>query len=661
MNILQEIFSEQFIYALGWTLIHSLWQGALIGLIIAILIIFMYKYTARLRYFIYSISLFLFAGIAVLTFISAFNSFEPENTKSAKTLPAGINIYTEMNEQDTGVNESSSSGSLYHLMERTVDYVKVNIPFFVAVWMLGMLMMFLRFLGGYALVRRYRCQLVKPVMGDWERKFRELAGQIGISKNVRLLESALVKVPMAIGYLKPVVLIPLGALNGIPARQMEAIFVHELAHIRRRDFLMNMIQSLLEVVFFYHPVVWWLSKNIRIERENICDDIAITLTGNTMEFAKALTKIQEINLGPHGLAAGLGGKNKNRLLNRIRRLTGKPRLQSGFTEGFIAAAILVISLISLTAAAMVTYPADKIVKPESGFTETSLEMPVAYFVSPDDARPDTVTKKEQKEKQQLAPQEIAERKVIIASDTTNLSAEEKEKIRAVKKKIEAEMMAVEAEIEAFRKEFEAADAYTKAIEHDWQQFEFQAKRTLPHIYLSLDSLLVNGDDSLLRYYRMPEKYIFLTDSIQKLYLNKASEHYADFDQVYSDLEKHHSDINRQIAELQKLQNMSKYQQFFDQENFYPIAPEYVPGPILIHHENDMFIPRTKRIITDELHEDGLIHRGREYIILIGKKQMLINGEKQSRSTYKKYRRLLDSIDEYPDTTEDKELKFFITI
>ena len=428
MNALEQMFSEQFMYALGWTLLHSLWQGALIGLIVAVTIVLLHRYTARLRYFINSISLFALAALAVVTFFTSYATYRPDQPVRYDQGDYGIYMAP-----DKALAEESSpaveSLSLSYLVDETAAYCREHIPLFVMIWLLGMFAMMLRFLGGYALVRRYRSHRVKPVIGDWEQKFRELARRIKVNRNVRLLESALVRVPMAIGYLKPVVLLPLGALNGVPAQQMEAILVHELAHIRRRDYLMNIIQSLLEVIFFYHPVVWWLSKNIRIERENICDDIAITITGNTMEFAKALTNIQEINLGSPALAAGLSGKNKNRLVNRIRRLAGKPKIQSGFAEGFIAASMLLISLAGLSAAAMITYPSD-IPEIQLSFDESSSGLPWISYDPQAAVVPDTTDKKKQEEYERAKAAEIK-------------AQAEQERAMAIEARVQAQMQAAE--------------------------------------------------------------------------------------------------------------------------------------------------------------------------------------------------------------------------
>ena len=254
MNPLQGIFSEQFLHALGWMLIHSLWQGALIGILIAIAMIFLQRNTARLRYFIHTTSLAVFAAMALITFIASYYTYQPQQ-ETVAALSQITNMQYAAVAQVPSAAEMTEVTLLETYLERLASYCRGNMPFIVAFWLLGMLPAMLRFLGGYALVRRYRTHRVKPVEGVWRNRFLSLACKVRVSRNVKLLESAIVKVPMAIGYLKPVVLVPLGALNGVPAQQMEAILVHELAHIRRRDYLVNMIQSLLEVIFFYHPVV----------------------------------------------------------------------------------------------------------------------------------------------------------------------------------------------------------------------------------------------------------------------------------------------------------------------------------------------------------------------------------------------------------------------
>ena len=186
MSMLESIFNDQFVHALGWTLIHSLWQGALIGIIVAMAVIFMHRYSARLRYFIYSISLVVVAGLAIVTFISAYTSYSASDAQKEVFLPlhaAAVN---------TNITEASetqlSSGLMNGLLKKTVSYCQENIPLFVMIWLLGMLAFMLRFMGGYSLVRRYKSHRVKVVQGKWEQRFGDLARRIKLKKKVRLME-----------------------------------------------------------------------------------------------------------------------------------------------------------------------------------------------------------------------------------------------------------------------------------------------------------------------------------------------------------------------------------------------------------------------------------------------------------------------------------------
>lgn len=687
MNIIENVFSEQFIYALGWTLIHSLWQGAFIGLLIAVAMVLLHKYSAKLRYFIYSISLLVVAGLAVVTFISSYATFQSSDVKS--NLPASTSgVFFNSGETTMSISgPAKESGRMKTFLISTATYCRTHIPLFVTIWLLGMLAFMLRFLGGYALVRRYKHHRTKPVRGEWEQRFARLAQRSGITQKVRLLESALIKLPMVIGYLKPVVLLPLGAISGVPAEQMEAILAHELAHIRRRDYLVNLIQSLLEVIFFYHPVVWWLSKNIRVERENICDDIAITLTGNTMEFAKALTNIQEINLTAPSLATGLSGKNKNRLLNRIRRIAGKPRLHSNFAEGFIASIILLISLIGLSAAAMITYPVDKPAEMTLSFEETSDALPGFSYFTNKNSIPDTTDKKEQEVKEAKP-----ERLIIYYPDTNELSEEELEDIREIEAIVEAELEAVEAKLEAVEAELEVELQHLKAMEiyedalqdvyfdrekhmaeigkameeyqHAMKEMQFNynaaAHWTLPRMYFNADSnIFYSGDSSVWRSFEYSDSiYHLYSDSLYEFYYQNWEEQFPDMKEldVLFDRDNELMLMEEKLIALEGLYEELEvlYEKMPTESQFLAFEPVHIP-----HRPVFGVSDQVRRIVTDELHEDDLIEYGREYMVLIDKKQMLINGEKQPRSVFKKYRRLIDSMDDPWKLDDDEAFRMHI--
>src|SRR6266700_8429858 len=162
------------------------------------------------------------------------------------------------------------------------------------IWLTDVTILTLRLLTGWLWVKRIRTHGVTPAEPSWNRLLVRVACRLHIRRAITLLESTLVEVPTVIGWLKPVVLLPVSALGGLAPQQLEAILAHELAHIRRHDCLVNLLQTLVETLLFYHPAVWWLSRRIRIERENCCDDLAVSLCGDPVAYATALADLESL-------------------------------------------------------------------------------------------------------------------------------------------------------------------------------------------------------------------------------------------------------------------------------------------------------------------------------------------------------------------------------
>jgi bla regulator protein blaR1 len=211
----------------------------------------------------------------------------------------------------------------------------------VVLWLAGAIAFWVRLAGGWVFAARMRSTQIRRAPPEWQEILRKLGTQIGLSRPVRLLVSGLVDVPTVVGSLRPMVLVPVGALGGIPAEHLEALLLHELAHIRRRDYLVNILQSIAESLLFYHPAVWWVSEHIRAERELCCDDLAVSVTGDVLTYARALAQLEyyrSANFNP-ALAANGGS-----LRNRIARLLGKPRpvVRTNLGPGVIAVAALLV-------------------------------------------------------------------------------------------------------------------------------------------------------------------------------------------------------------------------------------------------------------------------------------------------------------------------------
>jgi GWxTD domain-containing protein len=216
------------------------------------------------------------------------------------------------------------------------------IPWLAPFWIAGVLVFHLRSLAAWMASRRFCRTAVCRAADPWPARLDRLRAHVGLSRPVVLLESGLAAVPVAAGYLRPVILMPAGLLTGLPAGQIEAILLHELAHIQRADYVVNLLQTFVEGLLFYHPAVWWISGVIRNERENCCDDLVVATLGNAGEYAAALAAL-EVNRAsaPAMAAAATGGS----LVDRIRRLlipgdrpkTGLPPVIAAFVLTLVAA------------------------------------------------------------------------------------------------------------------------------------------------------------------------------------------------------------------------------------------------------------------------------------------------------------------------------------
>jgi uncharacterized protein (TIGR03435 family) len=195
---------------------------------------------------------------------------------------------------------------------------------------------------GWVVAAQIRSKLVRRAPGEWQEILGRLGARIGLSRPVGLLVSARVEAPMVAGWLRPVVLVPVGALTGLPFEQLEALLLHELAHIRRHDYLVNILQSVAEALLFYHPAVWWVSGHIRTERELCCDDVAVEVSGDPLTYARALAHLESCR--PAHLSAVVAA-NGGSLADRIARLLGQPRpaTHSGVGPGVLTAVVLLAS------------------------------------------------------------------------------------------------------------------------------------------------------------------------------------------------------------------------------------------------------------------------------------------------------------------------------
>jgi GWxTD domain-containing protein len=232
-------------------------------------------------------------------------------------------------------------------------HVSDYLPWLAPFWIAGVMFFHLRGVASWLFARRLGRKGVCAATASWQALLDRLAARVRVSRPVTLLESCLAEVPVVIGYVRPVILMPVGLLAGLPAGQVESILLHELAHIRRHDYLVNLLQIVVESLVFYHPAVWWISGVIRSERENCCDDVVVATQGDAFAYAAALTALEQ-NRGAvrEAVLAATGGS----LVKRVRRLLVQPEGPRATLTPVLSAAILIITAAAVLAAWQSTPP-----------------------------------------------------------------------------------------------------------------------------------------------------------------------------------------------------------------------------------------------------------------------------------------------------------------
>jgi bla regulator protein blaR1 len=333
--ILKEIlpgFSE----TIGWTLVHSLWQSALVLVAVMIVMRWVPLRLSRLRYAIACSGVVASVVIACATFFFYNSSASPYITHIPTSTPnLSLTQIVQSSEGSASVLESGIATTMSALNE--------NMPIIVAMWAVGMLVFSLRLFTGWWTINRLKSDAV-AIVGFWHDQLCSLAKQLGIDEHIMLAENPRITTPMVIGFLKPIVLVPTGMLTGLSTEQIETIFVHELAHIKRYDYIINLLQVLIETIFFFNPFVWIMSNIIRREREYCCDDDVVKIHGGTLAYAHALAQLEEWKLSKSTFALALAA-NKNQLLNRIKRIMEKSGQNYSGKDRFIPAVLLIVGLV----------------------------------------------------------------------------------------------------------------------------------------------------------------------------------------------------------------------------------------------------------------------------------------------------------------------------
>lgn len=339
------IIPEQLGKALGWMVVHALWQATLIGFVAGILMVAMRRHSARTRYWTANAALLLVFLAAIGTFGYYYKSPAPTPAQAEQATFQAQSRAQLLPADDISRLQAPEQAALHEI--KMVDYFSRHLPLIVAFWFLGMSMFLLRLLGNIGYIYYLKNHLNFPAEQFWDDLLQRLRQQSRITAPIQLLESALVRTPMVIGYLKPAILFPIGMINRLDPRNVEAILAHELAHIAHHDYLFNVLQSIVETLFYFHPAVWWLSSKIRHEREIAADDAAVRLTGNAIEYAKALVLVQDMAFMPLSPSLAFAGTQKRQFMHRIQHILHIQPSTNLAMEKFIGTCAILLLLIGL--------------------------------------------------------------------------------------------------------------------------------------------------------------------------------------------------------------------------------------------------------------------------------------------------------------------------
>jgi bla regulator protein blaR1 len=336
--------NDKIIQALCWTLLHSLWQGLLLTIVAAIIITITRKSAPRLRYNLLTALFILFIVITGFTFIREIlivKKIQPATVLISPGIePAGNPNFI----RDNTILPTNAEPRFF---DKMVQYFNTHASFIVAIWFILFSAKLVRILANINYVQRIRHYKTFAPSFYWKQRITELAQSLYIRHSIILLESAIVKAPMVVGFLKPAILIPLGLLSNLPPEQVEAVLLHELAHIQRKDYLVNLLQSFAEMIFFFNPAIIWISSLMREERESCCDDLAISRTKNKKQFIHALVAFQEYTMYQSNSSTIIAFTGrKNYLLTRVKRIIyNENKKLNAMEKGIFIFSILAISLI----------------------------------------------------------------------------------------------------------------------------------------------------------------------------------------------------------------------------------------------------------------------------------------------------------------------------
>jgi beta-lactamase regulating signal transducer with metallopeptidase domain/peptidoglycan/xylan/chitin deacetylase (PgdA/CDA1 family) len=369
LTTLEVINVQAMVQAVGWALVHSIWQGTLVAAVYACFDALTRSHSANVRYAGAFVALALMLLLPLTTASLGVSSTrglftrEEISAEAAWTDSAGARaergIRTDAS-LATYVEARSASPSASTLSAWAEERLSTLVPWLAFLWLACVVALASRLAGGWLLLLRLRRSAV-PVAEGLEELLARVSRRLRVSRAVRLCRSALVEVPTVVGHLRPIILIPAGVITGLTPQQLEAVLAHELAHVRRFDYLFNLLQTAAEVLLFYHPAVWWLSRRVREEREHACDDAAVeAVAGDVLLYARSLAALETLR-ARHTRAVNLalaadGGSLMQRIQRLVRLNQRNINTNTRTRSPLVAAALLVVLVCCVLACARALVP-----------------------------------------------------------------------------------------------------------------------------------------------------------------------------------------------------------------------------------------------------------------------------------------------------------------
>jgi bla regulator protein blaR1 len=322
---------------LGWTLLNSIWQAVLVMLLVIFVLRILPQRFSKMRYAIACASIVIVFISSVATFVILQSNQDQQPSHEVAY------FFASASDSPASDNSKSPQSLIKQNFVEAITLIDNNMSLILLAWSLGAVLFSLRLVSGWWFISTLKSNAT-ILSNRWTEKLQTLAASLGMTKIIQLAESTRITTPMVIGFFKPIVLVPAGMLAGLSSSQIQTIFLHELAHIRRHDYLINLVQVFVETIFFFNPFVWILSSIVRREREYCCDDDVVSIHGSSLEYAKALAQLEEWKLTKSTFGLALAA-NKNQLLHRIKRIMEKTGEKYSAKDRFVPAVLLIVGLI----------------------------------------------------------------------------------------------------------------------------------------------------------------------------------------------------------------------------------------------------------------------------------------------------------------------------